>query len=193
MPEPSQEKRTTRPRPALTPDDFARYLTTSAASIAPADVTSLVARAAAIREHLAEDRAEHPDLAHRARIALHLLADHARGECPQIPYQTVSLLATALLYYLTPVDVIPDFIPHVGKSDDAVMLDIAWRLAGPGVQRYLDWKGLTLRDGALKVDAIPMPTPGIRRERRTAKPKRPAKPTREVRRRAGRGSRRTRR
>jgi uncharacterized membrane protein YkvA (DUF1232 family) len=190
MPEPSHGKRATRPRPALTPDDFERYLTTSSALIAPADVTSLVARAAAIREHLAKDRAEHPNLAQRARIALHLLADHARGECPQIPYQTVSLLATALFYYLTPVDVIPDFIPHVGKSDDAVMLDIAWRLAGPGVQRYIDWKGLAvaLRDSDLKVAAIPMPSPGARGRSRSAKPKRPA-----GRPRTARGSRRTRR
>jgi uncharacterized membrane protein YkvA (DUF1232 family) len=188
MPEPSHGRRTTRSRPALTPDDFERYLTTSAALIAPADVTSLVARAVAIREHLAVDRAEHPNLAQRARIALHLLADHARGECPQIPYQTVSLLATALFYYLTPVDVIPDFIPHVGKSDDAVMLDIAWRLAGAGVQRYLDWKGLTLHDDELNVSAIPMPAPRARSRRRPAKPKRSA-----GRPRTGRGSRRTRR
>jgi len=186
MPEPSHRKRSTQARPALTPDDFERYLTTSAALIAPADVTSLVARATAIREHLAQDRAEYPNLAQRARIALHLLADHARGECPQIPYQTVSLLATALFYYLTPVDVIPDFIPHVGKSDDAVMLDVAWRLAGAGVQRYLDWKGLALRDSELNLSAIPMPS--TRGGRRTAKPKRPA-----GRARMGRGSRRTRR
>jgi uncharacterized membrane protein YkvA (DUF1232 family) len=188
MPEPLHGKRSTRPRPALTPDDFERYLTTSAALIAPADVTSLVARATAIREHLAKDRAEHPNLAQRARIALHLLADHARGECPQIPYQTISLLATALFYYLTPVDVIPDFIPHVGKSDDAVMLDVAWRLAGPGVQRYIDWKGLALRDSELAVSAIPMPPPGARGDRRAPKSKGAA-----GRPRTGRGSRRTRR
>jgi uncharacterized membrane protein YkvA (DUF1232 family) len=168
MPATSSGKRSTRPRPAVTPGDFERYLMASSAVIAPADVTSLVARAAAIREHLTEDRREHPELAHRARVALHLLADHTRGECPQIPYQTVSLLATALLYYLTPVDVIPDFIPHVGKSDDAVMLDVAWRLAGPGIQRYLDWKGLSL-GGEPRVAAIAMPPPGARAKRPAVK------------------------
>jgi uncharacterized membrane protein YkvA (DUF1232 family) len=186
MPATPRGKQAMRPRPALTPADFERYLTTSAAIIAPADVTSLVARAAMIRERLAEDRTTHAGLAYRGKIALHLLADHVRGECPQIPYQTVGLLATALLYYLAPMDVIPDFIPRVGKSDDAVVLEVAWRLAAPGVQRYLDWKGAAIDDGDVTVGAIPMPAPGARRARQAAKPTRPAGRT-------ARGSRRTRR
>jgi uncharacterized membrane protein YkvA (DUF1232 family) len=186
MPATPRGRQSTHPRPALTAADFERYLTTSAAVIAPADVTSLVARAPMIRERLVADGPAHPGLAHRAKIALHLLSDHVRGECPQIPYQTVSLLATALLYYLAPMDVIPDFIPGVGKSDDAVVLEVAWRLAGPGVQRYLDWKGAAVDDGDVSVGAIAMPAPGARRARQAAKPKRPAA-------RAARGSRRTRR
>jgi uncharacterized membrane protein YkvA (DUF1232 family) len=174
MPATPRGKHATRPRPAVTPADFERYLTTAAGLIAPADVTALVARAATIREGLVADRPAHPGLAYRAKVALHLLADHVRGECPQIPYQTVSLLATALLYYLAPMDVIPDFIPRVGKSDDAVVLEVAWRLAGPGVQRYLDWKGAAVDDREVSVGAIAMPASAAPRARQAAKPKRPA-------------------
>jgi len=135
-------KRRTHVRPVLAVADFERYLTTSAAIIAPADVTSLLSHTPALHERLAADRADHPELVQQARVALRLLTDHAHGECPQIPYQTVSLLAAALLYYLAPMDVIPDFIPRIGTADDAVVLGVAWRLAAPGVQRYLDWKSL---------------------------------------------------
>lgn len=127
---------------ALTGVDFERHLLAHATLIAPSDVTALVGGAGALRHRLLGERMIHPALAERARIALDLLADHSRGACPQIPFYTVSLLTTALLYYLAPMDVIPDFIPRVGTADDALVLDIAWRLAAPGIQRYIDAKEL---------------------------------------------------
>jgi len=129
-------------RPNLPVEEFERHVVTHAARIAPADVTTLVGRAAEVRQRLVADRAVHPSLGERARVALALLSDHVAGACPQIPYSTVALLAAALLYYLAPMDVIPDFIPVVGTADDTLVLDIAWRLAAPGIQRYLDWKEL---------------------------------------------------
>ncbi len=143
----------------LTPEDFERHLLTRAAIIAPADVTALLAQSDRVRERLSGERAVHPVLAQRARVALHLLADHARASCPQIPYQTVSILTTALFYYLEPMDVIPDFIPRAGTADDALVLDIAWRLCAAGIQRYLDWKELTPSDEPPRPQAIRMPPP----------------------------------
>src|SRR5262245_60000588 len=139
---PKPRQPTPSPRPNLPLEEFERHVVTHAARIAASDVTALVGRAAELRRRLAADRAAHPSLGERARVALALLSDHAAGACPQIPYSTVALLAAALLYYLAPMDVIPDFIPIVGTADDTVVLDIAWRLAAPGVQRYLDWKDL---------------------------------------------------
>jgi uncharacterized membrane protein YkvA (DUF1232 family) len=162
-----------RARAALTAADFERHLVAHAATLAPSDVTALLGRSDTIRQRLAGERAVHPALAHRARVALWLLTDHSRGACPQIPYQTVSLLATALLYYLAPMDVIPDFIPRTGTADDALVLDIAWRLAAPGVQRYTDWKGLPPGDAGPDSGAIRLPPvrPGRRTPLHTAPPK----------------------
>jgi uncharacterized membrane protein YkvA (DUF1232 family) len=112
----------------------------------------------------------HPQLARRARIALHLLTDHVKNACPQIPYQTVSVLAAALLYYLEPLDVIPDFIPRAGTADDNLVLDIAWRVAAAGLQRYVDWKGLPQLDLEVELTSTRMPQSVAR----AGEPKRPA-------------------
>ena len=138
MPASRAKRSATSVRPLLSAVDFERHLRVHSAAIAPADVTALVGQASALRARLTGERAVHPMLADRAGVALQLLADHCHGACPQIPYSTVSLLATALYYYLAPMDVIPDFIPRAGTADDAIVLDIAWRLAAPGIQRYLD-------------------------------------------------------
>jgi uncharacterized membrane protein YkvA (DUF1232 family) len=162
-----------RTRALVTPKDFERHLVARAAMIAPADVTALLARSDLVRDRLSGERAIHPVLAQRARVALHLLTDHARGACPQIPYQTVSLLAAALFYYLEPMDVIPDFIPRAGTADDALVLDIAWRLSSAGVQRYVEWKGLTPSDQPAGPPTIRMPPPrtGARGKARMSKPR----------------------
>ena len=155
------------------PRDFERHLVARAATVAPADVTALLAQGAILRERLSGERAVHPALAQRARVALHLLADHAHGACPQIPYQTVSMLAAALFYYLEPMDVVPDFIPRVGTADDALVLDIAWRLCRAGVQRYIDWKGLTPSNEPTSPETIRMPSPKASARSRAGVPKPP--------------------
>lgn len=156
------------------PQDFERHLVARAATVAPADVTALLAQGEVIRSRLSGERAIHPALAQRARVALHLLADHAQGACPQIPYQTVSMLAAALFYYLEPMDVVPDFIPRAGTADDALVLDIAWRLCGAGIQRYIDWKGLTPSNEPTSPEAIRMPPPKASARSRARAPKPPA-------------------
>lgn len=128
-----------------------------AAEVAPSDVTALVARADEIRARAGGDSATHPTLAHHLRLALHLLADHVRGACPQIPYHTVSVLTAALHYYLEPYDAIPDFVPRFGKADDTHVLALAWRIGHAGIERYAAWKGLAISDSPPSIPAMRLP------------------------------------
>ena len=161
MPPSSTRKHTAQPHkasPLLSSRDFERHLLAKAADVAPSDVTALVARADEIRAQAADEQAVHATLAHHVRLALHLLSDHTHGACPQIPYYTVSLLTAALHYYIEPFDVIPDFIPRVGKADDAYMFELAWRRGRPGIERYVAWKGLAESEVSTPVPAIVMPS-----------------------------------
>lgn len=128
--------------PAFSSREFVRHLLGKAAEVAPSDVTALVGRAYEIQSQAVADRAKYATLAQRVTLALDLLSDHAQGACPQIPYHTVSLLVAAVHYYIEPFDVIPDFIPRVGKADDAFVFELAWRLGRPGIERWLAWKDL---------------------------------------------------
>lgn len=127
----------------LRADDFRQYLLEHAAQIAPGDVKTLVERRDAVLAKINEGCGGHELLQTQLRFALALVIDHIEGRSPQIPYHTVSLLAVALLYFLNPVDVIPDLIPGVGSSDDALMVEIAFELAAAGIERYATWKGIS--------------------------------------------------
>lgn len=128
-----------RTEPLLKKADFSAHLEAKARETAPRDVEILLADAEAARERAASVS---PRMGRQMDVALELLVDHAAGECAQIPFHTVSLLAEAVFYVLDPNDVIPDWIPGIGKLDDALVLELAFELGAAGIHRYCDFKGL---------------------------------------------------
>ena len=54
----------------------------------------------------------------------------------QIDTQTKMVLIIALLYILSPIDLIPDAIPLLGMVDDVLVAGYALRLAAAELERY---------------------------------------------------------
>ena len=71
---------------------------------------------------------------------LELLRDRVTGVYTETPWTTIAALAGALIYVLSPVDLILDFIPLVGFLDDAVIIGLAIKLAQPDLAKYREWK-----------------------------------------------------
>lgn len=144
--EPARPRRATAPRkrrtPLLEPSDLRALLFELANRIAPADVATLMAHEATLRAEAARITSAHLALLRRQiELALDCLHDHVRGDCPQIPYYTISMLAAAVYYFTDKLDVIPDFLPGIGRLDDAAVMALACQLSEDGLRRYCDWKG----------------------------------------------------
>lgn len=139
-------KKTKRPAPSpplLTAQQVRSSLAQKAASMAPADIDELVARREEVLERAEAERRLRPSFVRQTEMALQILGDHASGDAAQIPYYTVSLLGTALFYFLDQEDAIPDWVPHVGTSDDALVLQLAFEMGAAGITRYCDAQGLS--------------------------------------------------
>ena len=141
MPSKHATKESVAAQPILERSDLRHILLDLAMQLAPADITQLMAyedqlraRAAALGPHLAPLRAQ-------LNLALDCLHDHLAGRCPQIPLTTVTLLAAAVSYFADELDVIPDFLPRIGRLDDAAVMALAFQLAHSGLQRYCDSTG----------------------------------------------------
>jgi len=69
-----------------------------------------------------------PDL---ARLGWRLVRD------PRIPFRPRALAVGALVYVMSPIDILPDFLPIVGGLDDVLLLALALnaliQAAGPQV------------------------------------------------------------
>jgi uncharacterized membrane protein YkvA (DUF1232 family) len=58
------------------------------------------------------------------RALLRLLRAYVKGEYRNVPPKSLILIVAGVLYFLMPIDVIPDFIVGIGFIDDAAVL--AW-------------------------------------------------------------------
>ena len=75
------------------------------------------------------------------KLMFAIIGDYVTGEYREIPWYTIAAIAAALLYVLSPIDLIPDFIPVIGLSDDAAVVGACLLLVEKDLHRYRDWKG----------------------------------------------------
>jgi uncharacterized membrane protein YkvA (DUF1232 family) len=76
----------------------------------------------------------------KVKLLMMALKDYITGEYREIPYGTITAIVAALFYVFLPVDVIPDFIPVVGLTDDAAVVLLAWQLVQEDIRKYAIWK-----------------------------------------------------
>src|SRR5690606_3329176 len=73
-------------------------------------------------------------------VLLRLARAWARGEYRALPSRSLVHLVGALLYFLAPVDAVPDFLPLVGYLDDAAVIAYVLRAIRKDVQRFEEWE-----------------------------------------------------
>jgi len=71
---------------------------------------------------------------HTLMAFLRLLRAYVRGDYRNVPLKSLILIVAGVLYFVLPIDVIPDFLVGLGFVDDAAVL--AWVYAS--VKKVLD-------------------------------------------------------
>ncbi len=79
----------------------------------------------------------------RVRLLWMVLRDYVTGAYRQLPWKAVAALAAAVVYVVSPVDLVPDFLVPVGWTDDLVALALVWGLVKRELRDYCAWKGLS--------------------------------------------------
>lgn len=74
-------------------------------------------------------------------LSMQMLRDYKAKTYTNIPWRTIALIVAAILYFINPFDIIPDFIPFLGYTDDAVAFAAIFKSAQIDLQNYCKWKG----------------------------------------------------
>lgn len=69
-----------------------------------------------------------------------MLKSYATGEYRQISNQSLLILLASFLYFVFPVDLIPDFLPLVGFTDDIALVVFVYQKLQEEIERFERWE-----------------------------------------------------
>jgi uncharacterized membrane protein YkvA (DUF1232 family) len=75
-------------------------------------------------------------------LSFQMLKDYKSKVYTNIPWKTIALIVAAILYFINPFDIIPDFLPVIGYTDDAIAFAAIFKSAQTDLMDYCIWKGL---------------------------------------------------
>ena len=68
-----------------------------------------------------------------------LVKSYIKKEYTDIPLGSIIAIVSALLYFVSPVDIIPDGIPVLGLADDAAVA-VCWKFVESDIKEYNVWR-----------------------------------------------------
>lgn len=69
-----------------------------------------------------------------------LVRSYVRGDYRDIPIGSIIAIVSALIYFVSPIDLLPDGIPGLGYVDDAAVIALVWNMVEDDVEEYKKWQ-----------------------------------------------------
>ncbi|HRX59555.1 MAG TPA: YkvA family protein [Eubacteriales bacterium] len=73
-------------------------------------------------------------------ILISMVKAYIEKKYTDVPIGTILAIVGALIYFLSPVDLIPDVIPGVGILDDAAVIAFALKFVHDDIKDYKEWR-----------------------------------------------------
>lgn len=73
-------------------------------------------------------------------VMISLVKNFAEGKYTSVLYGTILAVTSALIYFASPIDLIPDFIPGVGYVDDMAVVSFCLSMVKKDIESYKEWR-----------------------------------------------------
>ena len=73
-------------------------------------------------------------------VMISLVKNYVQGKYTTVPYGTILAVLSALIYFLSPIDIIPDFIPLAGYLDDMAVVGLCMNMVKIDIETYDKWR-----------------------------------------------------
>ena len=71
---------------------------------------------------------------------IRLLNAWFRGSYKAIPVNSILTIAAAVIYFVNPFDLVPDFIPVIGYLDDASIIAFVIKSLKSDIEKFTEWE-----------------------------------------------------
>ncbi len=95
------------------------------------------------KEKLADIRLnelKNSNFSRRVTVLIRMVKAYTRGTYKEISVANIVLMIAALIYFVTPLDLIPDFIPITGLIDDFAVVVWVYNKVQEEIDKFIDWE-----------------------------------------------------
>lgn len=79
----------------------------------------------------------------QVQLLVRLVRAYASGEYRKLPWKSLVSIVGVLIYFVSPLDFIPDFLPIVGMADDLALILWLFKTLGDDLDAFSQWEKQT--------------------------------------------------
>ncbi len=82
----------------------------------------------------------------QVKLGFEMLKDYKKKNYRSVPWKAIAIITAAIIYFINPMDLMPDFMGLIGFTDDAIVLAFVFNSLREELIKYCEWKGLNPED-----------------------------------------------
>lgn len=83
---------------------------------------------------------ERESFINHVKVFIRMIKAHIAGEYRSFSPKTLLIFIFALVYFVTPTDLMPDFIPVLGLTDDISLVYYVVKSFAEDIEEFLEWE-----------------------------------------------------
>jgi len=91
-------------------------------------------------KEISSDKKTSAKLNDSLRLFIRIINAYTSKEYTYVPWKTICLIVAGLIYFIYPVDLIPDFIPVSGLIDDSALIAWIYESIQDDIDNFLEWE-----------------------------------------------------
>jgi uncharacterized membrane protein YkvA (DUF1232 family) len=132
------------PNPSFDEDALKARVAHDAENVTEDDVRRVVGRRRELDEKFKKVPEKLNKLVNQVKLLYELIRAYVDGSYREVPWVSIATAAAAVVYFLAPIDLVPDIIPGIGYIDDLVVARFALSAIGSDLRAFCEHKGYEL-------------------------------------------------
>jgi len=98
-------------------------------------------------DEIEENKSTLTEFFEKIRTFIRMIRAYIKGDYREIPWKSLILIVGALIYFLMPLDAIPDFIPVTGYLDDITIVFLVFKMINDDINAFVEYENTGVSEG----------------------------------------------